>query len=124
MEGRAARRYPQRDHVQRAPDSPWTIQGTGGQAVARLKPSSDYYSRSAYRAKLEVPSASPQWLVIEFADKGYGLITVSPGFPSAGSGVSPESTPARSVAPCFNTIPVYPVTCASRASTICGRSPS
>lgn len=65
--------------LERAPDSPWSIQGAGTQAVARLKPSSDYYSRSAFRVKVEAPAAPSQWLVIEFADKGYGLISVSPG---------------------------------------------
>jgi len=67
--------------LERAEDSPWRIEASGNTSVARLKPSDDYYTRSAFRIRLEPPSAAGQWLVLEFLDRGYGLITVSPGVP-------------------------------------------
>lgn len=63
--------------LEKAADSPWTV----GSGVARLKPSADYFTRSAYRVLHDKPATTPQWLVLEFLDRGYGLITVSPGLP-------------------------------------------
>lgn len=60
--------------LERADDSPWRIEG----ATARLAPSTDYYTRSAYRLKIDGIS-SGGWLVLEFLDRGYGLIVLSPG---------------------------------------------
>lgn len=62
--------------MERAADSPWTLAREGTTWVARLRPSSDYYTRSAYRLKIEKPGT---FLALEFVDRGYGLITVSPG---------------------------------------------
>ncbi|MFN7918651.1 MAG: beta-galactosidase [Bryobacteraceae bacterium] len=55
--------------------SPWRIE----QGVARIKPSDDMYSRAAFRLEIDAAGAGPQWLVIEFLDRGYSLITLSPG---------------------------------------------
>ena len=63
--------------MQRAEDSPWTIQDS----VARLKPSPGYHTRSAYLIRVENPAATRQWLVLEFLDRGYGLIALSPSVP-------------------------------------------
>jgi len=69
--------------LERAPDSDWRVEKNNSGSVARLKPSSDYYSRAAYRFSLgEVPSGN-SWLVIEFLDRGCGLISVSPGVAQA-----------------------------------------
>jgi hypothetical protein len=50
-----------------------------GAEVLRLDPSADLYARSAYVFQID-PAAAPRgWLVVEFLDRGYGLISVSPG---------------------------------------------
>ncbi len=63
--------------LERAPDSDWHM--AGAWEVARLKPSADYYERAAYHFTVTAPASSKVWLVIEYLDHGYGLITVSPG---------------------------------------------
>ncbi|MBL8230488.1 MAG: family 14 glycosylhydrolase [Bryobacterales bacterium] len=67
--------------LEKAADSPWRIETASGMTVARLAPSSDYYSRSAYVVRIDVAPAPGRYLVIEFLDRGYGLITMSPGVP-------------------------------------------
>lgn len=64
-----------------APDSPWWIRELDGTPVAQLEPSPDYYRRSAYELSLTLPPATNLWLVLEFVDHGYGLISLSPGLP-------------------------------------------
>jgi hypothetical protein len=61
-------------------DSDWRIEKIETWHVARLKPSSDYYSRAAYHLSLE-PGKGKQklWLILEFLDRGYGVIGVLPG---------------------------------------------
>ena len=67
--------------LERAVDSEWHIERTGAWEVARLKPSSDYYTRAGYHLTLAPPSTGKLWLILEFLDRGYGLITLSPGVP-------------------------------------------
>ena len=67
--------------IERADDSPWSIERSGAVATARLKPSSDYYTRSAFRIRIDAAPAPRQWLILEFVDRGYGLISLSPGLP-------------------------------------------
>jgi len=67
--------------LERAADSDWRIEKTGAGKVARLKPSSDYYTRAAYHLSLSSPPTGKAWLIIEFLDRGYGLITLLPGVP-------------------------------------------
>ncbi|MEN6604748.1 MAG: beta-galactosidase [Bryobacteraceae bacterium] len=50
-----------------------------GAAVVRLEPSKDYYSRASYVFKVTRPVTGRAWLVIEFLDRGFGVISVSPG---------------------------------------------
>lgn len=64
-----------------ASDSDWHLEKTSSGKVARLKPSSDYYSRAAYHFSLPPTPNGKHWLVLEFLDRGYGLISVSPGVP-------------------------------------------
>ena len=59
--------------------SEWRLEKTEICDVARLKPSTDYYSRAAYHVMLTALASPKFWLVIEFLDRGYGIITVSPG---------------------------------------------
>ncbi|MBI2948301.1 MAG: beta-galactosidase, partial [Verrucomicrobia bacterium] len=66
--------------VERSADSNWRIERAGAVEVARLTPSRDYYSRAAYHISL-APPAGELWLSIEFLDRGYGLISLSPGLP-------------------------------------------
>ncbi|MCC6344376.1 MAG: family 14 glycosylhydrolase [Bryobacterales bacterium] len=68
-------------HLEKAADSPMRMERAGGAFTARLSPSTDYYTRSAYHIVVERPTAVKQWLVLEFADRGYGLITLTPGLP-------------------------------------------
>jgi len=63
--------------LERAADSEWKIELAGGRAVARLKPSGDYYTRTVFRLAVS-PAKKKAWLVVEFIDNGYGLITLSP----------------------------------------------
>ena len=65
--------------LERAPDSDWHLEKAGAWDVARLKPSADYYARAAYHLTVTAPASGRVWLVMEFLDRGYGLITVSPG---------------------------------------------
>lgn len=65
----------------RTAESPWRVEGSGANAVARLEPSRDYYARSSYQLSLSAPPAGEAWLVLEYLDRGYGLIAVSPGVP-------------------------------------------
>jgi len=67
--------------LERAAVSDWHIEKTGAGKVARLKPSSDYYTRAAYHFSLPESSTGKRWLIVEFLDRGYGLITLSPGVP-------------------------------------------
>ncbi len=65
--------------LEQAPDSDWHIEKAGAWEVARLEPSADYYARAAYHLSLNPPAKRKVWVVLEFLDRGYGLIAVSPG---------------------------------------------
>lgn len=55
----------------------WRIEA----AALRLPPAPDYFSRAAIKLQIAPAPAPNRYLVLEFLDKGYGLITVSPGVP-------------------------------------------
>lgn len=59
----------------------WRIEGPASSASARIIPSRDYYTRSAYRLRIDSPPAHGAWVVIGFLDRGHGLIAVSPAVP-------------------------------------------
>jgi len=65
--------------IERAADSAWRIEKSAHGSVARLAPSTNLYTRAAYHVAIADSPKVPNWLVIEFLDRGYGLITVSPG---------------------------------------------
>jgi len=65
--------------LQTSSDSVWHREKAGGCPVVRLKPSTDYFSRAAYRFALTGEPPRQAWLVLEFLDRGYGLTTVTPG---------------------------------------------
>ncbi len=65
--------------LENAPDSPWRIETVSGEVTARLTPSTDYYKRSAFLLRIEAAPAAGRYLILEFLDRGYGLITPSPG---------------------------------------------
>jgi hypothetical protein len=69
--------------LEAAADSEWRIEPTDAGHVARLKPSSDYYTRAAYHHSVDAPIAKRSWLIIEFLDRGYGMMSMSPGVPEA-----------------------------------------
>ena len=54
-----------------------------GSAVVRLEPSKDYFSRASYAFKVSRPMAGRAWLVVEFLDRGFGVMSISPGVPEA-----------------------------------------
>ena len=56
----------------------WTVQTRAGKTVVRLNPNTSPYQRSAYQVEVSGRLTGPVWLVVEFLDSGYGLITVSP----------------------------------------------
>ena len=65
--------------LQETTNSDWHCEKVGAWKVARLKPSTNYYSRAAYRFSMAAAPTQKVWLVLEYLDRGYGLISVSPG---------------------------------------------
>ncbi len=65
--------------IERAADSDWHVEKAGEWEVARLRPSTDLYTRAGYHFALKPAAVSNCWVVLEFLDRGYGLISVSPG---------------------------------------------
>ncbi len=63
----------------RSADSVWRVERAGAAFVVRLKPSEDYFTRAPYVMQVSTPVPDAVWLVIEFLDRGYGMIGVSPG---------------------------------------------
>ena len=58
-----------------------------------LPPNNDYYERAAFTLTVEKPAAVRQWLVLEYLDRGYALISISPGVAqSAQSGIARLNT--------------------------------
>lgn len=60
----------------RAPDSNYhweTIQGTHW---AVLEPVQDYYRRASFLIRVDRPIQGKAWLVVEFLDRGYGLLDI------------------------------------------------
>lgn len=55
----------------------WRIEA----GTLRLPPAPDYYSRAALTLRIAAPPAPGRYLVLEFLDRGHGLITLSPGVP-------------------------------------------
>lgn len=65
--------------LEQAPGSDGQAEKAGAWDVVRLKPSSDLYTRAAYHFSVEPVATADSWLILEFLDRGYGLITLSPG---------------------------------------------
>ena len=65
--------------VSAAKDSAWHFEVVAGARVARLRPSEDYYTRAAYELSFSSAPTGRVWLVLEFLDRNYGLISVTPG---------------------------------------------
>lgn len=57
--------------------SEWALKEKGGVYVAALEPNHDYYHRAQFPARVSKSTGSPIWLVVEYLDDGYGLISVS-----------------------------------------------
>src|SRR5512147_2236662 len=49
------------------------------EGFAHLPPSADYYRRAAFDAKILRAAPGPVWLSIEFLDRGFAQISVTPG---------------------------------------------
>lgn len=64
-----------------AADSPQTLERIGDLQFVRLRPSDDLYSRSAFHVAIAAPGNRPSWLVLEFLDRGFGLISATPAVP-------------------------------------------
>jgi hypothetical protein len=64
-----------------AADSEWRIEEVEAGHVARLQPSRDYYTRAAYHLSIDAAATNGAWLILEFLDRGYGLISLSPSLP-------------------------------------------
>lgn len=65
--------------IEAAADSPTERAEIGGVWTLRLRPSADLYSRSGYRFVSDAAVGGRCWLVVEYLDRGHGLISVSPG---------------------------------------------
>jgi len=61
-----------------AAGSKWTLTQQHKFEVAAIEPTHDYYRRAEYIAKVSKPTGFPVWLVLEYLDEGYGLISVGP----------------------------------------------
>ena len=73
----------ERIRLERVPDSEWHVEKVGTREVARLTPSTDLYTRAAYHFSVDPIAVSNCWVVLEFLDQGYGLISLSPGVPQS-----------------------------------------
>lgn len=60
-------------------DDHWSMSGRGGVPVAALAPNKDYYHRAQFEVRMTPRVHSPYWVVVEFLDEGYGLISALPG---------------------------------------------
>jgi hypothetical protein len=67
--------------LERVPDSEWHVEKVGTREMVRLTPSADLYTRAAYHFSVDPIAVSNCWVVLEFLDQGYGLISLSPGLP-------------------------------------------
>ena len=61
----------------------WTPAKSSGITVTLPPPiaPTDYYTRAAHTIQLQPAPAPNRYLILEFLDQGYGLITLSPGVP-------------------------------------------
>ncbi|MBL8240987.1 MAG: beta-galactosidase [Bryobacterales bacterium] len=59
----------------------WRPAGANGISLEITPPTRDYFSRSAHILTIAKQPAPNRFLVLEFLDQGYGLITLSPGVP-------------------------------------------
>ncbi|MEN6535611.1 MAG: beta-galactosidase [Bryobacteraceae bacterium] len=57
----------------------WTTRDEAGVKIAAIEPSADYFSMAGVRVEIQVPVTGAAWLVVEYLDRGYALITTSPG---------------------------------------------
>jgi len=64
--------------LERTADCEYHIENDEKWNVARIKPSSDYYSRATWHFTLNAKAARNVWLIVEFLDRGYGLISLTP----------------------------------------------
>lgn len=69
--------------LQQTNNGEYRIEKVGQWEVARLKPNLDYYSRAAYHFSGIPPLSGKVWLVIEFVDRGYGLMSLTPTVPQS-----------------------------------------
>jgi len=65
--------------LMKGPESRWTLEERGGIEVGVLPLSRDYYTRAAFLAQVSKATDSPVWLVVEYLDHGYGLISIAAG---------------------------------------------
>jgi hypothetical protein len=61
------------------PGPDWRVESAGAFEVARLIPSPDLYTRAGYSFSIDPIAVPDCWVIVEFLDRGYGLISLSPG---------------------------------------------
>lgn len=61
----------------REKNSDWKIEKINGVFVASIVPVNDYHERAAYTINVKKIPVSSAWLVLEYLDKGYGMISIS-----------------------------------------------
>ena len=67
--------------IQLEPGPEWRSESVDTRQVARLNPSSDFYTRAGYGFTIPPIAVPDCWVIAEFVDRGYGLISLSPGVP-------------------------------------------
>lgn len=58
--------------------SKWTYTQRRNFQVGAIEPTHDYYRRAEFIARVSMPANFPIWLILEYLDDGYGLISVGP----------------------------------------------
>jgi hypothetical protein len=61
-----------------AAGSKWALRQQNKFEVAAIEPTHNYYRRAEFVAEVSQATPFPVWLVLEYLDEGYGLISVSP----------------------------------------------
>lgn len=64
-------------------ESKWTLSEKNGVYVAAVEPSHSYYRRAQFLVHVGKPAHSTVWLVVEYLDEGYGIVSI--GLNSGGS---------------------------------------
>ena len=63
----------------RGPDADFQIETIGGEKFAAVAPVDNYYRRASFLLRVDQPMSGKAWLAVKYLDRGYGLVSASPG---------------------------------------------